>query len=79
MSHTAKQLGLQVHRVERVGDFIVVGFDLSCILGDFISIFWYLVFATLMDGFVGSFALCLLSQYAHRHLERKKKTTKRPE
>jgi hypothetical protein len=29
-SHTAKQLRLQVHGVERVGDLIVVGLDLSC-------------------------------------------------
>lgn len=29
VSHTAKQLGLQVHGVEGVGDLIVVGLDLS--------------------------------------------------
>lgn len=29
-SHTAKQLGLQVHVVEGVGDLIVVRLDLSC-------------------------------------------------
>lgn len=30
ISHTAKQLRLQVHGVERVGDLIVVGLDDSC-------------------------------------------------
>ena len=28
--HTAKQLGLQLHGVKRVGDLIVVRLDLSC-------------------------------------------------
>jgi hypothetical protein len=30
ISHTAKQLGLQVHGVEGVGDLIVVRLDLTC-------------------------------------------------
>jgi hypothetical protein len=29
-SHTAKQLGLQVHGIEGVGDLIVVRLDLAC-------------------------------------------------
>jgi hypothetical protein len=37
LKHTSKELGLQVHGIERVDSLVIVGFDLTCKEGNLVS------------------------------------------